>query len=409
MLTSKSRLLISRLAALLALVVTVGILGMSLELGGSNHQSQTGQAYAVPTTLPSATPIAPRFEALSIVDGHIVDTQGQLISLIGVNHSSLEYLCSGDGHFQPGDFLAMRSWGMNVVRIPLSSEFWANAGGRCPGYRQTVRAVISSAEQAGFYVILDLQWNAPLDLPHDPQFGGGQYPLPDTGKDLAFWQDIARLYRSDPAVLFDLFGEPHDVSWNAWYNGGQIDTQVYEGNHPAGGDRTYQAIGMRELAAAVRSIAPLNLILISGPDWGFDLSQIPMYPIQLPNILYSTHPFDYDGKEPHDWTGAFGTLSQHLAVIAAEFGSYSCQTDYVATAIAYFKAHDMSWLAWGWNPGPCGAPSLIQDWSGTPISPYGAYIRQQILTTPHARPRFPCSRVPFSEKSQALLPGCTVA
>src|ERR1051326_1844121 len=136
---------------------------------------------------------------------------------------------------------------------------------------------------------------------------------------------------------------------------------------------------MAALAINVRAVAPHNLIRISGPDWGFDLSQIPIYPIQLPNMLYSTHPFDYGGKEPNDWSGAFGALSQHLAVIAAEFGSYSCQTGYIATAIAYFKAQHMSWLAWGWSPGPCGGPSLLKDWTGTPISPYGDYIRQQML------------------------------
>src|SRR5262249_37775985 len=158
--------------------------------------------------------------------------------------------------------------------------------------------------------------NAPLDLPDDPKFGGGQYPLPDTGKDLAFWQDVATLYRSDPAVLFDLFGEPHDTSWNVWYNGGQVNTQLYQGNHPKGGGGTYQAIGMRDLATQVRAIAPHNLVLISGLEWGFDLSQISRYPIQLPNMLYSTHPFDYSGKEPEDWPSAFGNLSQHLPVIA---------------------------------------------------------------------------------------------
>jgi endoglucanase len=412
MLTPKNRLLASRFAALLAVIVTLGIFGISLQLGGTYQQFQTGQRQMLPTipapSAPSPTPIPPQFEALSIVDGQIVDAQGQEVTLIGANRSSLEYLCTGDGHFQLEDFQAMRSWGMNVVRIPLSSEFWGNAGNQCPGYRQTVRAAIANAEQAGLYVILDLQWNAPFDLPNDPKFGGGQYPLPDTGKDLAFWQDIATMFRSDQAVLFDLFGEPHDISWDTWYNGGQVDTELFQGNHPEGGDRTYQAIGMRELAARVRAIAPDNLILISGLNWGFDLSQIPRYPIQLPNILYSTHPFDYGGKEPYDWPSAFGVPSEQVAVIAAEFGSYSCQTNYVATAIAYFKAHQMSWLAWGWDPGLCGAPSLIQNWAGTPVGLYGEYIRQQMLAASQTEPGFSCPKMVSSGEPGAFIQGCTV-
>lgn len=383
--SQKIRLFASRLVVLLAIIVTLGGLGILLKLGNTHQPSQVIQGHPSPTVSvspspsPTATPTPPLFAALSIVGSQIVDSQGQVVTLIGANRSSLEYLCTGDGHFQLDDFYAMRSWGMNVVRISLSSEFWANGGNACPGYHQTVQTAIANAEQEGLYVVLDLQWNAPFDLADDPKIGGGQYPLPDTGKDLAFWQGIATLYRSDPAVLFDLFGEPHDISWDAWYNGGQVGTQLFQGNHPKGGWRTYQAIGIRDLAAKVRAIAPHNLILISGPDWGFDLSQIPTYPMQLTNILYSTHPFDYTGKEPNDWPAAFGNLSQHVAVIAAEFGSYSCQTGYIAAAIDYFKAHQMSWLAWGWTPGPCGAPSLIQDWAGTPISPYGDYIRQQML------------------------------
>ena len=105
---SKNRLLASRVAALLAISVTLGILGISLQLGGTNQQPQAGQGQplpAVPTSpSPSATPIPRVFEALSIVGRQIVDAQGQVITLIGANRSSLEYLCSGDGHFQFDDF-----------------------------------------------------------------------------------------------------------------------------------------------------------------------------------------------------------------------------------------------------------------------------------------------------------------
>jgi endoglucanase len=316
---------------------------------------------------------------LHVSGTQIMNASGHVVTLIGATHSSLEYSCSGDQHFQLADFRAMRSWGMNVVRISLSSEFWANRNNDCPNYHLTVTSAVENAEEAGLYVILDLQWNAPLDRPDDPTSGGGQYPLPDAGKDLTFWQDLATIYRRDPGVIFDLFGEPHDVSWNAWYNGGQIQTILYRGNHVEAGQGTYQAIGLRDLAARVRAIAPQNLMIISGLSWGYDLAGVDQgHQIQVPNILYSTHPFDHANEVPSYWPGAFGKLSQHAAVIAAEFGSYSCQTAYVATAISYFKAHHMSWVAWGWDIAPCSTPSLITDWSGTPNVPYGSYMRQQM-------------------------------
>ncbi len=366
---------------LLAVIISLGVVRVVQQFSASSPPSQANQAATSPTpTLPSPTPTpTPTLPLLRVSGTHIVNGSGKLVTLIGASHSSLEFDCQGDHHFQPADFQAMRSWGMNVVRIPLSSAFWANRDNACPNYHLTVTSAVANAEAAGMYVILDLQWNAPLDLADDPTSGGGQYPLPDTGKDLTFWQDLATIYRSDPGVIFDLFGEPHDISWDTWYKGGTIQTSVYRGAAFGNGQGTYRAIGMRDLAAKVRAIAPENLIIVSGLGWGYDLAGVDQgYQIHLPNILYSTHPFDHGRQEPADWPGAFGTLSKQVAVIAAEFGGYDCQTGYISTAIRYFNAHHMSWIAWGWDIAPCSSPSLISDWSGTPIVPYGTYIRQQM-------------------------------
>jgi aryl-phospho-beta-D-glucosidase BglC (GH1 family) len=366
---------------LLGVIVSLGVIRVVNQLSATTSNSQTNAATPSPTqALPSPTPTpTPILPVLRVSGTQIVNATGQAVTLIGASHPGLEYLCSGDGHFRLADFQAMRSWGMNTVRIPLSSEFWANRHNACPNYHLTVTSAVVNAEAAGMYVILDLQWNAPLDLAGDPSFGGGQYPMPDSGKDLTFWQDLATIYRSDPNVIFDLFGEPHDISWSIWYKGGTIQTSAFRGNQFGNGQGTYQAIGMRDLAAKVRAIAPENLIIISGLGWGYDLSLVNKgYQIQVPNILYSTHPFDHSNQEPGSWSGAFGKLSQQAPVIAAEFGGYDCQTDYVSTAIRYFQAHHMSWIAWGWNIAPCSSPSLITDWSGTPNVPYGSYIRQQM-------------------------------
>lgn len=322
----------------------------------------------------------PTFSPLSVEGTHIVNADNEVVMLIGAARSSLEYSCTGDGHFQLADFQAMRSWGMNVVRIPLSSAFWANLDGACPNYHQTVEAAVSNAEAAGLYVMLDLHWNAPFTLPQDATGGGGQYPMPDTGKDVAFWQDIATLYRSDPAVIFELFNEPHHVSWATWYGGGPVWTQFYDGVSIEDQAGTYQAIGMQALLEMVRAIAPNNLISISGVYWGFDLSGLSDgYSLQASNIVYSTHPYDYGDKQLINWPSAFGDIADQTATISTEFGSYDCQTGYISQAIDYFETHLMSWIAWDWNPGACSDPSLLMDWSGTPNAPYGAFIRLKMI------------------------------
>ncbi|HEV8193681.1 MAG TPA: cellulase family glycosylhydrolase [Ktedonobacterales bacterium] len=316
------------------------------------------------------------------VQGTRFYSQGHPITLLGVNRSSLEYSCTGDEHLTLADFQAMRQWGANVVRIPTSSEFWANAGGACSGYHETVQRVVANARAAHLFVILDLQWSAPFDLPDDRTRGGVQCPMPDTGKDAAMWRDVAKLYRNDTGVLFDLYGEPYDISWSTWLNGGIITEGCYVIGGPTLTKDTgrYQAIGMRALVKLIRAHAPNNVIVVSGITWGYDLSAIDSgFALADKNVVYSTHPFDHSNKQPSDWDRAFGRTSARHPVIAGEFGSYACGIRYNDLAINYFLMHHISWLAWSWQPGSCSGPSLLADWSGAPSVPYGSYIKQRML------------------------------
>lgn len=318
------------------------------------------------------------------VSGTRFYSQGHVVTLVGVNHSSLEYSCAGDGHFTLADFQAMRSWGANVVRIPLSSEYWANAGNDCPDYHKTVVQAVANARAAHLFVIVDLQWSAPFDTPGDRSRGGVQCPMPDAGKDVAFWQDLAALYRNDTGVLFDLYGEPFDISWSTWLSGGTITSgcDIIGGPSSQQEPGRYQAIGMRDLVTRIRAVAPDNVIILGGLSWGYDLSGIAQgFAFHGANLAYDTHPFDYGNKQPGDWPQAFGDTARHYAVIAGEFGSYTCDTGYIAQAISYFNAHSISWLAWTWGPYSCSGPSLLAAWPDMPSVPYGAYVKQQMLLT----------------------------
>ena len=370
------RRLIARLFAMLSgalILATLAACG-SANVPAARQPSQT--AHTPPAT---ATPVPPPIGVS--VQGTRLYSQGRPITLLGVNRSSLEYSCAGDEHLAPADFQAMRQWGANVVRLPISSEFWANAGGACPAYRETVQRVVANARAAQLFVILDLQWSAPFDRPDDRTRGGVQCPMPDTGKDLAMWKDIAALYHGDTGVLFDLYGEPYDISWSTWLNGGTITEGCYIIGAPSLTKETgtYRAIGMRDLVKQIRTVAPDNVIVVAGTNWGYDLSGIlDGYALADKNIVYDTHPFDYGNKQPGDWYRAFGHTATRYPVIVGEFGSYNCGTNYIEQAISYFNKQQISWLAWSWQTGACSGPSLLADWSGAPSVPYGKFIQQQM-------------------------------
>jgi aryl-phospho-beta-D-glucosidase BglC (GH1 family) len=355
--------------AALALTVSATIVLVALT---AVRSIPTGRVTAKVAPTATLTP-TPRPDLSLSLNATQILRGGQPFTLLGAARWSLEFECQGDGHFQLADFLAMRSWGMNTVRLPLSSAYWRNLDGKCPDYQTTVARVVATAEQAGLYVILDLQRDAPFSLPQDALEGGSQCPLPDQ-YDAAFWQQAAQTYRDDPHVMFDLFGEPYNVSAAQWAHGGWITTPCNVPGYTH--TMTYRAIGMPELAAQVRAIAPRNLIILSGMGWGYDLSGLA--PVNLPGIIYGTHPWNHvTAQQPGDWPRAFGNAAQQLPVIATEFGAYDCQTGYIATEIAYFERLHMSFVAWAWTTGGCG--DLIANWNGTPTAPYGQFIREQIL------------------------------
>jgi endoglucanase len=363
-----------------ALVAVVAVLGGMVHATGALYAAATQPTPAVVPTLANQAPVAVASQHILSVRGtHIVNGLGRPVTLVGATDNSLEFSCAGNGHFQVSDFLAMRSWGMNTVRISLSSAFWRDLDGTCPDYASTITAAVAKALSAGLYVILTLQWNAPFSLPQDATTGGTQCPLPDATYDARFWQDIAEIYQDEPRVIFDLFSEPHDIDWSEWAKGGTISSTCAN-KYPE--PHTYQAIGMPELASVVRAIAPSNIIILSGIGWGYDLSGIQSTGLDLmENVLYGTHPFNHGTgiQQPAGWRRAFGSAAAQIPVIATEFGAYDCRTNYISKAIAYFERLRISFVAWAWTPGSCSTPSLLANWFGVPSEPYGAYIQREML------------------------------
>jgi len=163
---------------------------------------------------------------------------------------------------------------------------------------------------------------------------------------------VAARYGNDPRVLFELYNEPHDLSWDVWLSGG-----------PSGDGFT--AVGMQQLYDTVRASAP-NLVIIGGLDFAYNLSGVPTHRVNGHDIVYNTHPYNQPNKMPGNWDGDFGFLSATDPLIATEFGTFDCSTGYYSQLIPYLAQHQASWTAWAWYAKDCQFPSLIVDWSGTP-------------------------------------------
>ena len=276
-------------------------------------------------------------------------------------------------------FDAMLRWRVNQVRVSLGQQYWlSNECQYTPSYATNVDTIVNRITSRGMAVMLSL----------------GRVTRKTCGKadnarmadqaSLEFWRQVAERYRSNPLVTFDLFNEPHDITWDVWKWGGTITDKTI----------TYQAAGMQQMYDAVRSTGAQNLVYVSGNHWA---SKDPFdgYFLSGYNIVYGKHaytctvnpppncnkdnPFDPapPGRRLSAWVD---TIATHPVQIT-EFG-WPSETDgtYNTNVITWAEDHGIGWGAFSWTIDDKFA--LVTDWgtytptkSGTPIA-YGLLLNR---------------------------------
>jgi hypothetical protein len=198
---------------------------------------------------------------------------------------------------------------------------------------------------------------------------------------VTFWTEVATKYKGNGHVFFELYNEPHDISWNVWLRGGSTTS----------GDAgtcaySFTAVGMQTLYDAVRATGANNLVFIGGDDWAYDLSGVPGNRVAGFNIVYVSHVYHHDtGHDMSDWPEDWGFLTSTDPVMLTELGPFSnqsddvnCELDYVTEVLDYADTNHTSWSSWAWwvyNGGGtddgsdyCDYPSLLLTRTGSPNS-----------------------------------------
>lgn len=268
------------------------------------------------------------------IEGHQIVRAGtgEPVVLRGVNRSGLEY-SPPDGHgITPAEMEEIvTGWGSRIVRLPFNQD-WVL---RRPGYRETLDAVIEWTAARGAYTLLDLQWiNTGVKIA----------PLPDF-ETPAMWRALAERYRGNPAVLYDLYNEPHDV--------------------PAADWRYWATL----LTDTIREVHPEALLFVSGIDWGYDLRGVLL---DRPRIVYSTHVYPWKTSYLDPGT-AFGWLAGQQPLFGGEWGGHDGDLNWGRDIARYMDERGMGWTAWSWSDDP----HLVRD--GVP-TPFGELVRS--LLTP---------------------------
>jgi endoglucanase len=302
------------------------------------------------------------------VDGaHIVNQDGTRIVLDGVNRAGTEYACAQgwgvfDGPSGPSTIESMKTWAVNVVRVPLNEDCWlgVNVPPKFSGavYRHAIVQYLAQLRAAGLVAILDLHWSAP-----GSSKALGQQAMPDRSHSKAFWASVARTFRSDSNVAFELYNEPHDVTWACWHSGCAM---------PGG----WRSVGMQTLISTVRQTGATQPIVVDGLDWANNLSGWSTHPLVDPlhQLVAALHVYSWNACVTTScWDGIFTHIASSVPIITTEVGERDCSGSFITQYLNWAGPHGVSALAWTWNNNE-GCLSLLKDpSSGT--TAYGTAVR----------------------------------
>jgi len=328
---------------------------------------------------PSSMPLP-----LKVVGTQVLNSRNEPVRLRGVNTACLEWTSDGEGHIIDTVKTAIKDWHVNHIRLPLAQDRWF---GKAPeqkdegkAYRALVEKVVELCSQQGCYIILDLHWSDAGEWGKQI----GQHVMPDQNS-LEFWKSCASAYKNHPAVIFDLYNEPHHVSWDIWLKGGEV-TEKASRRNPR---KTYQAVGMQGLLDAVRQTDAKNVVIAGGLDWAYDMSGF-LNGKQLADptgngVIYANHAYPFKGDTVEQWIAKMEKATKTLPVIVSEFGAEGRSAarakgqtgeQWVRSVLQALDDHHWAWTAWDLHPR--AGPRLISDWKYTPTPPFGVWIKKSL-------------------------------
>ncbi|PQO30053.1 glycoside hydrolase family 5 protein, partial [Blastopirellula marina] len=317
---------------------------------------------------------------LHVVGNRLHDADGNEVWLQGVNAGGLETLPQ-DTQPIKSTVVAIEDWHANCIRLPMNEAFWYGKsayqtdGGA--GYRDIIDQIITLAANRGAYVAVDLhRFRAPKQEHAD------------------FWKDFATLYKDHPAVLFDVFNEPHGISWEVWRNGGFVGTKegtdesAFLTDEEKKKNQGFESVGMQGLVDAVRSTGAKNIVIAGGMSWCNDLSGITQgYALDDHDgngIMYSWHTYHWH----KDWEKKMLATSEKHPIFLGEVGADVTKFSFIPDAdqedpytwvpdmLGFIQKHKLNWTGWCFHPK--SSPIMISDWKYTPTPFWGKFAKEAL-------------------------------
>lgn len=298
----------------------------------------------------SKTPVQTHGQ-LSVSGTNIIDENNNTFQLKGVSTHGLAWFPE---YVNKESFQTMRDdWGINTIRLAMYSN---PNDGYSTKMHEIVKNGINVATELGLYVIID--WHILND--NNPNMYKTQ--------SIAFFKEMATLYKDNPNVLYEICNEPNgNVTWTK-------DIKPYA----------------EELIAEIRNIDNDAIIIVGTPTWSQDVDVVSKDPINnATNIMYSLHFYAATHKQylRDKMTTA---LQSGLPIFVSEFGI--CDASGNGTIdeneanlwIDTLNSNHISWICWNLS-NKAESSSLIlpscqktSSWMESDLSQSGKWLLQAL-------------------------------
>ncbi|MBN2697904.1 MAG: glycoside hydrolase family 5 protein [Bacteroidales bacterium] len=283
-----------------------------------------------------------------------VKESGETILFQGVNFSDPHVLDS-KGRWTRAHFEEAQKWGSNIIRLPVHPWAWRERGEE--SYLELLDRGVEWARELGLYIILD--WHSIGNLKEEKFQNKGYITTLEETKN--FWRAVSGRYAGEPAVaMYELFNEPTitgerfgEMTWAEW-----------------------KAMN-EEMIRLIREHHPRAVILVTGFDWGYDLTPVRTDPFDEPGIAYVSHPYPQKREAPWEekWEQDWGFVAEDYALILTEIGfaladekgvhvPVTGDETYGRAIVDYAAGKGISWVVWCFDPD--WAPFMFTDWNYTP-------------------------------------------
>ena len=313
------------------------------------------------------TKLVEQLPLIKVRGNKLVDENGKVMVFRGLNIADPDKIAR-DKQLTKKHFEVLKSWGANVVRVPVHPSAWRKHGKQA--YVEMLDNIVIWANDLGMYVILD--WHSIGNL-KSQMFQNNSY-YTDKPETFDFWRSMSNRYAGVNVVAFyEIFNEP--TTFN-----GRLGIASWE---------EWKAIN-EEIITIIQAHNPAAISLVAGFNWAYDLTPIAKAPIERENIAYVSHPYPMKVGAPYEknWDRDFGFAADKYPVFATEIG-YQLATDrgahvpviddgsYGKRITDYLGRKGISWVGWVFDPD--WSPHMFEDYKTYKPTMQGEHFRDVML------------------------------